>query len=315
MKLRVLFTALVLHTALASAQKLTFVPQWTPQSQFAGYYVAKEKGFYSDEGLDVMIRHVTANSNETPMDILMSGGAQIVGQQLFQSIQHRSGGDRIVNVMQLTHKNGLCCVGRGPVASFKDLDGKRVCKWLIGYAEICEILEKMENVNIDWQPCFSLVNLYVSGAVDASLCYSYSELLQLDLATGGIPEENIIRFSDYPTLNIPEDGLYVTEQYYKANRETVEKFVRASMRGWDYAREHIDEALEISWKYVTENNIVTNHTLERRMLEEYLSLQVNPRTGKPDYAPVSQEGFKAIVAGMLDKGAIQNPVEYKDFVK
>ena len=43
------------------AQRIVFTPQWTPQSQFAGYYVAQEKGFYQEAGIEVIIKHPSAS--------------------------------------------------------------------------------------------------------------------------------------------------------------------------------------------------------------------------------------------------------------
>lgn len=297
------------------AQKVVFAPQYTPQSQFAGYYVAKAKNFYYDEGLDVVIRHIGVGTKETSADLLIDGQADIAGQQLFQSILLRDNGTPVVNVMQLTQRIGLCCVTRKPIKSVKDLDGMKIGKWVNGYSEICETLEKAENIDIEWVPAFNPVNLYAYGAVDGILVYSYNELIQLDQAVGGIDNENVFVFADQPSLDIPEDGLYVTEDYYLKNRETVEKFVRATKKGWDYVREHPDEALEISLKVIRDNNIVTNRSKEKNMLEQYLKLQINPATGKPDYAQISESELDKLISAMMANGAITENVEHKDFIK
>ena len=314
MKRLTLLLAFFLCPLAMNAQKMVFVPQWTPQAQFSGFYVAQEKGFYAEEGLDVEIRHIGANSSENPMDLLLGGEAQIVGQQLIQSIIARADGRKILNVMSITQESGLCCVSRNPISDPKELDSLKVGRWKVGYADFCDMLEAYSGITVNWVPFLNGINLYIYGAVDATLCYTFSELISLDLAIGDIPGDHIIRFSEFG-YDCPEDGLYVTEDYYRNNKESVDKFVRASIKGWEYAREHKGEALEISWKYVQEGNITTNREHQRRMLEEYLRLQMNKNTGFADFAPVTEELFNKIVGALLETGYITNKVEYNELVR
>lgn len=300
--------------AAQNLKKMVFTPQWTPQAQFAGFYVAKEKGFFQDEGLDVEIKHVGQNSNETPMDFLMKGEADIVGQQMMQSIVSRSDGKPIVNVMQLTQKTGLCCVSLTPISSILDLNGKKVGRWRQGFSEICDIMEFRAGLNIEWVPFIGGINLLVFGAVDAMLCYSYSELIAIEMAIGELPEENLIRFSELAP-NSPEDGLYVTESYYNKNKDSIDAFIKAVKRGWEYAASNMDEALQITKKYIREANVLTNDTTQRLMLEEYLRLLVNPDTEEMDFAPVSEKAFQDCNESLLSSGHILQAVNHKDFVR
>lgn len=311
-----ILTALLFLTCIqCAAQRVVFTPAYTPQAQFVGYYVAKEKNFYSDEGLDVVIRHIGSGKKELAADLLLEGQIDIAGQHMPQAILSRSKGDPIVNVFQLTQHLGLCCVTKKPIKSAKELNGLKIAKWANGYTEICEALEKAEDIHINWVLSFDPVNLFIFDAVDGVIVYSFNELIKLEQSVGGIDRENIFAFADIPLLDIPEEGLFVTESFYNGHRDLVEKFVRASKLGWDYAREHTEEALEISWRYIQDNNIVSNHQRERAMLEEHLKLQINSATGKPDYARISEEKLKRLTEVMLKYGFIQNDIEYKDFIK
>lgn len=306
---------LSLSAVMRAGTKIVFVPQWHPQSQFAGYYVALEKGFYAEEGLDVEIRHLSQTSTKNALDVLEAGECDIIGQQLLQSVISRSDGSPIVNVMQLTQVSGLWCVGKKPLRSLADLNGLKIAKWKVGFSEFCDMVEKIKGINLKWVPFINDgTTLFVYGAVDATLCYSYSEYISLILATGMIPEENVLKFSDYG-YDCPEDGLYVTEKFYGKNRDIVDKFVRASKKGWDYVRSHRDEALKITDRYVREANIVTSALKQKMMLDKYLNLQVNPDTGEPDYAPVRREVLEDIQNALIQIGYISGKVEYEDFVK
>lgn len=309
-----LLTLSVLWPAALFAQKLVFTPQWTPQTQFAGYYAALEKGFYKEAGLDVEIRHTSVNSIENPVDMLMSGKTDIIGQQLMQGIITRAQGNPLVNVMQITQASGLWCVAHRPIHDISDLNGMKIATWKVGFNEFCRMMEKKLDLQIEWVPFISGISLFVYGAVDATLCFSYNEYISLLLATGGIPEENILKFKDFGYV-CPEDGLYTSEDYYRKNKFTVQKFVSATERGWTWCRTYKQEALDICMKYVREAGVITNLQHQKMMLDEYLSLMVNPATGHVDFAPIEKKLFDTINDALVDVGSIDRAVDYDKFVK
>ena len=309
--------AVLLSFAVFSARAqevITFMPQWTPQTQFAGYYVAMEKGFYADEGLDVDLDHFGGSSNDTAMNHLLTGRADIITSQLVTAMLACGKGARLVNILQTSQVNGLMCAAHFPVSSPQALDSAKVGRWKVGFGDVCDLFCQKNGIHVEWIPYIQGINLFVFGAVDALLCYSYSEFLQLELATGGIPRENLIRFRDYG-LDYPEDGLYVTERYYRTHKEEVEKFARASRRGWDYAREHPEEALEISMSLINRFHVATSRTLQRMMLEEVLNLQVNPVTGQADYAPVRRQVFEELNSALRESGKLKSDIKYESLIR
>ena len=301
-------------SAMAQGTVVRFMPQWTPQTQFAGYYVAMEKGYFEEEGVSVVLDHFGGSSTGTAIDMLARHKVDIITTQLVSAMIAREKGLRLVNVLQTSQVNGLMCAAHTPIRTAKDLDSLRIGRWKVGFGEVCDIFCQKNELNVEWIPYIHGINLSVSGAVDALLCYSYSEFIQLELATGGIPDENVVRFKDHG-LDFPEDGLYVTEQYYSRHRDAVDKFVRAAKRGWDYAREHPDEALEISMQVIRDFNVATNRTLQKKMLEEILSLQVNPVTGRADYAPVRRSVFDDINASLLEAEHLKTTIKYEDMIR
>ena len=309
-----LLALFVLNSYCAKAQKVTFMPQWTPQSQFAGYYMALKNGYYTSEGLDVTIKHIGVNSAVPVIDMLQKGNVQIITLQLPQSIIFRDQGFKIVNVLQTSQNSALYCVTQKPVKGLQSLDGMKVGRWKTGYSEIAEIAARDHHLNIEWIPFISGINLYIYGAVDAILCYSYSEYLRLLFALGEIPNNQILKFSALG-YNYPEDAVYVTEDYYYSNRETVEKFVKATKRGWNYVRDHREEALDLVMLYVKENKITTNRVLQKFMLDEVLKLQINPDSNKADFSPVDKKDFDIVVNKFLYSGIIKKRMSYKEIIK
>lgn len=315
MKRIVLALVLMVQVLAASGQtKVVFMPQWVPQAQFAGYYMALEKGYFAKEGLDVEIRHITRMGIDVPEDHLSSGEVQIVGMQFLRALLCQSEGFELVNILQVTQNTGLVCVSQEELTDFKQLDGKRVGRWLKGFSEICGIIEREEDFFIQWVPFKMGINLFVYGAVDAILSYSYSELIQLEQSRGFIPESHIFRFSNSEN-NFPEDGLYVTKEYFEKNRETVEAFARASMLGWNYARTHRDETVAVCRKYIKASGIKTNDSFQRLMLDAYLDLQTNSKTGVSDYAPIDREIFDKWANRMFECGYAGRVVNYEEMIR
>ena len=126
------------------------------------------------------------------------------------------------------------------------------------------------------------MNLFIKGAVDAAVAMSYNEFYQL--AQTGLPltEASVYRFCD-SDYNVPDDGVYMRRELYEQKKEQAQKFAKASRKGWEWAAAHPDETLEIVMRYVRENHIATNLTLQKLMLAEVLRLQIDRETGKREF--------------------------------
>lgn len=311
---KLLLTVLLLWGCSALwAQKITFMPQWTAQAQFIGYYVAKDKGFYEQEGLDVEIKHLSRGSKRNVISYFRSGEAQFITSHLLQAMVAGDGGLDIVNVLQTSQTGGLCIVSKDPISSFEQLNGKKVGRWSSGYGENAIMMAEEKGLSIDWISSSQSVNLLLAGALDATLAFSYNELISVLLSLGKIGQDHVLYFSD-TEYNFPEDGLYCSGEYYRENRIEADKFVKASRRGWNYAAEHPDEALKICMKYMRECNVQTNFVHQKLMLEEILKLSKG-RDGKVDFAPVSREMFDTMSAKAMGAGLIMHPLQYEAIIK
>lgn len=270
---------LILLSVSVQAQKIVFTPQWTPQSQFAGFYVAKDMGFYEEVGLDVDIVH--PSTSNSAMNLLNSGKSNIISMQLLQAMKLIDQGHNLINVLQTSQHAGLIIVSRNEsLKSIYDLKGKKVGKWKVGFSELAEIIDKEFGLNIKWVSFLQNINLYISGAIDASLAMSYNEYLQIKAS--GYNHMPVIRFSEFG-YDFPEDGVYVTKEYYDNNTEQVDAFVSATKKGWEWTMNNQDKALEIVLKYMKEANIPTNTIHQKWMLDEILRLQCDMNTGKQSF--------------------------------
>lgn len=293
--------------AFGQGRRMVFTPQWTPQSQFAGYYVAEAKGFYREAGLEVAIEHPSA-SNPT-LNRLREGTSHIITLQLVQAIVNIDQGLPLVNILQTSQRNSLLIVPRrNDIRTLQDLKGKKVGIWKAGFGELARTLDSRERLDIQWILFVNNVNLFVSGAIDATLAMSYNEYLQI-LACG-IQPERVFYLADLE-YDIPEDGLYVTAGYYRKHRQELEAFAEATKRGWEWTAAHPQEALDIVMEQVHQHHVGTNRVLQKRMLETILQLQYDGDNPVPDFRLKPEQVEKASSI-LLEGGHIQRKVTYQE---
>lgn len=304
-------------SAVGQNKKINFLIHWNPQSQFAGYYMAIEKGYYKEAGLDVNLQHLSTNSSYSALDLTGRGQADLCTGLLTQSlIDRESYGIDIYNVLQTSQNSGLMYVSHNDLTkkSVNDFNNVKIGRWKAGFGEAADMYCKDNNISPQWIYFNSGIDLFVSKAIDATLCYSYSEYLSLLLAVGEIPENCQMRLSD-AGYNFPDDAVFANGAFYRKNKNEVDRFIYATKKGWEYARKHPQEAVQVVMKYAAEDNYSTNVAMQTLMLEEVLRLQVNTNSGVADFAPVSRADFNKLVNKLIEIGKITNPVNYGDFIR
>ncbi len=267
-----------LHVS-AQGDTLVFTPQWTAQAQFAGYYVAEEMGFYKEAGVKVRIEHPSVT--QPAMSRLRSNKCHATTMQLCQALEIVDGGIPLVNILQTSMNNAMVIVsarGKDPLTQ----KGDRVGIWSVGFGQLAFCMSNKEHLDYNWVRFAQNVNLFVSGALDATLAMSYNEYYQLMQAGVEMTEGNVYRFCDHG-YNVQEDGVYMMRDYYNSHKEQARRFARASKKGWLWAAQHQEETLDIVMRYVEKAHIATNRTMQRLMLQEILRLQVNRETKKREF--------------------------------
>ena len=269
----------LLSIATYAQDDIVFTPQWTAQAQFAGYYVAEVKGFYREAGVKVRIEHPSVT--QPAMVRLRSGECQATTLQLCQALEIVDAGVPLVNILQTSMNNAMVIV------SARDKDplsqkGARVGIWSVGFGQLAICMSIKDHLDYQWVHIAQNVNLFVAGALDATLAMSYNEYYQLIQAGMNISDKAVYRFCDHG-YNVQEDGVYMTREYYQTHRQQARKFAEASRKGWEWAAQHPDEALDIVMQYVDRDRIATNRTLQRLMLKEVLRLQVDRESKKREF--------------------------------
>ncbi|MBQ7472393.1 MAG: ABC transporter substrate-binding protein, partial [Prevotella sp.] len=160
--------------------------------------------------------------------------------------------------------------------------GARVGIWSGGFGQLAICMSNKDHLNYNWVRFAQNVNLFVAGALDATLAMSYNEYYQLVQAGIQITDKNVYRFCDHG-YNVQEDGVYMTREYYARHKDQARRFAQASRKGWEWAVKHPEEALDIVMQYVDHERVATNRVLQRLMLKEVLRLQIDRESKKREF--------------------------------
>ena len=291
------------------AQKLIFTPQWTAQAQFAGYYVAQDKGFYQQAGVEVEIVHPSVT--QPAMSRIRQNLCQATTLQLCQAMELVDTGMELVNILQTSMNNAMVIV------SARDKDpltqrGERVGIWSVGFGQLAICMSIKEGLDYNWVRFSTNVNLFVAGALDATLAMSYNEYYQLMQAGIKLTDKNVYRFCDHG-YNVQEDGVYMTRDYYNKHRDQAHRFAQASRKGWEWAAAHPEETLDIVMKYVSKDRIATNRVMQRLMLKEVLRLQVDRESKKREFR-LRPDMVKRASDLMKDYSMLDHEVTYDQLI-
>ncbi|WP_207261604.1 ABC transporter substrate-binding protein [Desulfovibrio sp. Huiquan2017] len=313
-RLAVLCAALLLP-ALAAAQgpvpeKASLILQWLPQAQFAGYFVAKDKGFYAEEGINLTI--LSGGPDILASEELENGKADFATMFLTTGLQRRESLP-LVNIGQIVQHSALMLIAKASsgIKTFRDLDGKKVGLWANEFQIQPLALFRRENIHATVVPQTSSLDLFMRDGVAACSGMWYNEYHTL--LTYGLDEKDLRPlFFTNEGLNFPEDGIYCLERTAAERPELCQGLVRATLKGWRYAFEHKDEALAIVLKRMEAARVPASRAHQRWMLERMEDVTM------PDGAAMGvlrREDFKRVVGALLGTGFATHPPSYEDFYK
>jgi NitT/TauT family transport system substrate-binding protein len=290
------------------SQQIVFTPQWTPQSQFAGYYAALENGFYAEQGLDVVIKHPTLSYGSVSM--LKDGTSDFITCELCQAMTASNENLNMVNILQTTQHSTLLVITREKnITKLTDLAGRRIGTWKVGFSEILQMIVAEQHLGVEWIYLNSPINLFITGAIDATLAKSYNELISFYMS--GITPGSLLYLADVG-YDFPEDGLYVKESYFKRYPERCRKFAEASRKGWEWVRNHPDEAFEIVMKYIRQENLPANRYAQKWMIGAVLKAQEDSPGSAPSFT-LKEEAFNRMNEALMSCGCLSKPLNYKRF--
>jgi ABC-type nitrate/sulfonate/bicarbonate transport system substrate-binding protein len=258
--------------------------KWIHQSQFAGNYVAVEKGFYQIHGLNVSL--LPYNFKNSPIDLVSTNRATFGVASASEVMLARSKGIPVKAVAVIYQINPVCAFSlkTSGIVRPQDFVGKKIG------------VERGVNVEYEYIAMMDNLNINRSTLTEVGIGFTALELLEgtVDVSTGYVTNEpyfviekgfdvNIIMVEDYG-INMYADVLFTTDDLINTDPNLVKDFVQATIDGWQYASENEDETIGIVMHYATDTTV--SH--EKYALKTSLSL-IN--TGDIQVGYMSEEGW------------------------
>jgi NitT/TauT family transport system substrate-binding protein len=282
--------------------------KWVTQAQFAGYYAARAKGLYTAEKLDVTIR--PGGPDIVPEQVVAGGGAQFGIDWLPSLLSARDQGAPLVNIGQVFAASGMREIAfnssgiKGPA----DLRGRRVAVWFGGNE--FELLATLEKYKIDRNKDVTLVqqpfdmNLLLQKKVDAAAAMTYNEYKQV-LDAGVKPDDLVVIDFNREGTAMLEDGIFVKADWIRdaTNKQVAARFLRASLKGWEFCRDKPAECVEI----VLKESPVLGREHQTWMMAEINKLIWGPPAPKSPLGKMDPQAFKQTADIALKFGVIKRP--------
>lgn len=293
-------------TSRAEPAEIVFMAGFKPQANlpFVGAYVAQEKGFFAEEGLNVEIRHSNPGEN---FRFLAAGEVQISTADASALLEKWTGDPQLpvvsVALIGQTGQQGFAVLADSGIEAPADWAGKTAgYKGAAVTPDYLAILEEngvdrstIEEVKVGFEP-----QVLTEGAVDIFPVFLSNEpdtLRRLGFET------NVFTAADYgaPTLGLTYIAM---EDYVAENADTVGRFVRAAIRGIEYTRENPDEAIEIVMKYAPEED--PEH--QRYMLDTELKMAEGGAAEDGGTGAQTREQWQALHDYLVQYGGLPEPI-------
>jgi NitT/TauT family transport system substrate-binding protein len=279
--------------------------KWVPQAQFAGYLVAEAKGFYDEENLDIAI--LSGGPNVAVPQVMAGGGADIAIEWMASATAARESGVPMVNIAQPFKRSGLMmiCPTETGITEVADFPGHTLGVWFFGNEYPFFAWMNKEGIPTDGseggvtvlQQSFDIQPM-IQGQADCISVMTYNEYGQALDAGYGPDNLTIFNYTEMGN-DLLEDGLYVMEDTLSdpARVDAYQRFVRASMKGWQYALENPEEAAQI----VVDSDETGAAELDHQL---YMVGEVSKLVDAADPA-LDLTTYERTVQALLDQGIIQ----------
>ncbi len=251
--------------------------QWFAQSQFAGYYVAKDNGFYEAQCLEVEI--IEGAVEIVPQQVLATGGAEFGLAWVPKALVSREGGADIVNIAQVFERSGTLQVSWADsgIAAPEDWAGKKVGNWGFGNEfELLAAIEKFQVPDVELVAQDFTMNALLNDEIDAAEAMIYNEYAQVLEAvnpdTGELftPDDlSVIDYNEIETAML-QDAVWVNADWIaeEGNEDIATRFLTASFQGWIHCLDNFDECVEV----VLNNGSTLGQSHQEWQLNEILGL-------------------------------------------
>ena len=263
MFIRVIFLSLILViTAFAQLQKTSLQLMWHDQFQFAGFYLAKEKGYYEEVGLDVELKKFTINSNilkivmDKEADFGVSSSSLLMAKKLGYDI-------KLVGTVFQSSPLAIMGLKGSNLETLKDIENKKIMisgdKNRIGTFNTMFKSQGIDTDKLNYIKHSYNINDLINKNTDLMIAYTTNEPFRLK--EKGY-EPIIFHPKDYG-FDFYEEIIFTSKSFADKNPQLVKNFYEASMRGWQEAFDNIEQTAQ----FIYENYNPRNKTLKSLIFE------------------------------------------------
>ncbi|NOR68520.1 MAG: PAS domain S-box protein [Methylomarinum sp.] len=288
--------------------KVTLQLMWKHQFEFAGFYAAIEQGYYKEVGLDVDVREYQKDT-ELVKEVI-SGRTQY-GISDSSIIIHRAHGDPVVLLANVFQHSPMVLLSRSDAKIFSpaQMAGKSIMLSTHEQdnASIIAMLnaESVSLKQMDVKEHSFNIDDFINGKVDIISAYATNE--------PGILNERQVKFNIIDPINYGIDfygnNIFSSEKHIQENPQQTADFIKASLKGWEYALTHRDEVIELILKKYSSHKSRTALKYEAKTLLERFILPVHISLGAIDQIRMERivdtyKQLKMIPMGFTLKGFI-----------
>ena len=312
-----------------------FQSKWFPQAQFAGYFVAQEKGFYADEGLNLTILD---GGNVNPTVQVASGNCDFGTDWITNMLIQREQGLKVTQIAQIFQKPGyrMVALSDSGIESFDDLAGRKVGVWAFGNEFVAQAVFAVSDLTSNLDPTVTNPDietvvyafdpsLVFPNEVDVASAMIYNELDQIVGLGYSLDSLNVLNPEDI-NAGLLEDLIFTTPELLATDdfkgsglsgAEIAKRFLRATIKGWQYAVDNQSEAVDIvigkcgdtcNGAGSTQSPLI-HQTWQMARIAEMVKPSPDTNIGYVDPAAFNQS-----VSLLLDIGLIKDSVSFADIV-
>ena len=334
-----LLVSMLAFTPLGFAQDelvdVCFQSKWFPQAQFAGYFVAQSLGYYEEEGLNVTILD---GGNVNPTVQVASGNCDFGTDWIANMLVQREQGLNVIQIAQIYQEAGyrMVALSDSGIESFADLAGQKVGVWGFGNEFVSQAVFAVEDLSSNLDPTVTEPDvdavvyafdpaLVFPNEVDVASAMIYNELDQIVGLGYPLDTLNVLNPKDIGA-DLLEDLIFTTSDVlgsedFKGSgisgAEVAEKFLRASIKGWEYAVENQAEAVDIVLSFCGDTCAGSGSTQSPEIHQTWQMARVAELvkpTADTQIGYVDPEAFERSVNLLLEVGLISDSVDYAQIV-
>jgi ABC-type nitrate/sulfonate/bicarbonate transport system substrate-binding protein len=288
-----------------AARVVHFMAGYKPQANlpFVAAYLAQANGYFTQEGLSVEITHASGQGEQ--LKLLLQGSIDVTTDSADEVLAHRSEGLPVAAMAVLGQRDqrAFAVLASSPIQTPHDWEGHTVGYKVEPSPDYLALLaatgvdrSKLQEVSVGFDP-----RLLAAGKVDVYPVFESNEPDTLERL--GAPVR-LFRPGDY---GVPGLGLaYVTtQQLVERDPDRLARFLRATLRGVSYAREHPEEATDVVMRYAPDED--RDHQLA--MLRVELDMANGPVTAERGVGWTSHDQRQTLHDSLLQFGGLKGPVD------